>query len=73
MTFNTVIGFLGMLVWGALCGFPAMAIYTVAMRERGSWRSWLLLIVVLLVWFPAVTLLCLWAVFKIIGVDLLGS
>jgi hypothetical protein len=64
---QTLLGVAGMLVWAVLCGFPALAIYSLAARSRSSALSWLVLIVLLLVWLPLVTVLCLWAVSSLIG------
>ncbi|HZZ50505.1 MAG TPA: hypothetical protein VFE65_26740 [Pseudonocardia sp.] len=71
--YHSVIGFLGMIVWGALCGFPALALYSVVMQDRAGWRPWLLILGLVVLWFPAVTLLCLWAVLTLTGMGLPGS
>jgi hypothetical protein len=64
---QTLLGVVGMLVWGALCGVPAVALYSLASRPRAGALSWLLLIVLMLVWLPLVTVLCVWAVTRLIG------
>jgi hypothetical protein len=67
---QTLLGVAGMLVWAVLCGVPAMAIYSLAARTRSSALSWVVLIVLLLIWLPLVTVLCLWAVYSLIGLQL---
>jgi hypothetical protein len=69
---QTLLGVAGMLVWAVLCGIPAMAIYSLAAKARSSAMSWVILIVLLLVWLPLVTVLCLWAVSALIGWNLTG-
>ncbi|HEV7787405.1 MAG TPA: hypothetical protein VGP05_00210 [Pseudonocardia sp.] len=64
---QTLLGVAGMLVWAVLCGVPALAIYSLAARTRSGVLSWVVLIVLLLVWLPLVTVLCLWAVASLIG------
>jgi hypothetical protein len=64
---QTLLGVAGMLVWAVLCGVPALAIYSLAARTRSSALSWVVLTVLLLVWLPLVTVLCLWAVASLIG------
>lgn len=64
---QTLLGVAGMLVWGALCGVPAVALYSLASRPRVSALSWLMLILLMVVWLPLVTLLCVWAVTRLIG------
>jgi hypothetical protein len=64
---QTLLGVAGMLVWAVLCGVPALAIYSLAARSRSGALSWVVLIVLLLVWLPLVTVLCLWAVASLIG------
>lgn len=68
MDYDMVIGFAAMVVWGAMCGVPALAIYNVAMRAKSNWRTWTLLACGLLLWIPLVTLVCLWAVSHLISV-----
>ncbi|MDT7644874.1 MAG: hypothetical protein QOC75_1874 [Pseudonocardiales bacterium] len=63
---QTLLGVAGMLVWAVLCGVPALAIYSLAARTRSGVLSWVVLIVLLLVWLPLVTVLCLWAVASLI-------
>ena len=64
---QTLLGVAGMLVWGALCGVPAVALYSLASRPRSGVLSWMLMILGLLVWLPLVTALCVWAVTRLIG------
>ena len=64
---QTLLGVAGMLVWAVLCGVPALAIYSLASRTRSGVLSWVVLTVLLLVWLPLVTVLCLWAVASLIG------
>jgi hypothetical protein len=64
---QTLLGVAGMLVWAVLCGVPALAIYSLAARTRSGVLSWVVLTVLLLVWLPLVTVLCLWAVASLIG------
>jgi hypothetical protein len=68
---QTLLGVAGMLVWAVLCGVPALAIYSLAARTRSSALSWVVLTVLLLVWLPLVTVLCLWAVASLIGWQLI--
>lgn len=67
---QTLLGLTGMLVWGVLCGVPALAIYSLAARDRGGLAPWLLLVATLLIWFPLVTVLCVWAYATLIGIRL---
>jgi hypothetical protein len=69
---QTLLGVAGMLVWAVLCGVPALAIYSLAARARSGVLTWVVFIVLLLVWLPLVTVLCLWAVTRLIGWDLSG-
>lgn len=69
MTADAVVGFVGMMVWGALCGVPALAIYNLAARARTGWLTWVLLAAILLAWLPLVTAICMWAVFHLIGIN----
>jgi hypothetical protein len=62
-----LLGVAGMLVWAVLCAIPALAIYSMAARPHSSGLSWVALLVVLLIWLPLVTMLCLWAVSTLIG------
>ncbi|HTF50791.1 MAG TPA: hypothetical protein VK735_25400 [Pseudonocardia sp.] len=64
---QTLLGVAGMLVWAVLCGVPALAIYSLAAKRETGAMSWVVLIVLLLVWLPLVTVLCLWAVSTLIG------
>lgn len=63
-----VLGLTGVAVWGALCGLPALAIYSLAERARSGYAPWVLLAVLLLIWFPLVTALCVWAISTVIGI-----
>ena len=66
-TVDILIGSVVLLIWGALCGVPAMTVYNLAMRARTGWRTWLILGAVLVLWMPLVTGLCLWGVSLLIG------
>ncbi|GAA5150615.1 hypothetical protein GCM10023321_16290 [Pseudonocardia eucalypti] len=69
---QTLVGVIGMIVWGAMCGFPALALYSLAMRPHGGGKStWVALVLILLVWFPLVTWVCIWAMSNLIGFTLL--
>ena len=68
---DTAIGLAGIAVWGIMCGLPALVIYSLAARSNSGMVAWIVLIVVFLVWFPLVTLLCVWAFGTLIGMKLL--
>ncbi|HEY4004615.1 MAG TPA: hypothetical protein VGM60_05445 [Pseudonocardia sp.] len=67
---QTLLGLAGILAWGLLCGAPALAIYSLAARPRAGAASWVLLAVLVVVWFPLVTALCVWAVSTVVGLKL---
>ena len=46
---------------------PAVALYSLASRPRAGALSWLVLILLMVVWLPLVTVLCAWAVTTLIG------
>lgn len=68
---ETAIGLAGIAVWGILCGLPALVLYSLAARSDSGVTAWIVLIVVFLVWFPLVTVLCVWAFSTLIGIKLL--
>jgi hypothetical protein len=68
-TLDLIVGFVAMMIWGALCGVPALAIYNLAQRTRTGWRTWVLFIGGMLVWLPLVTVICVWGVLHLIGLD----
>ena len=67
---QTMLGIAGMLVWGALCGVPAVALYSFASRPRTGVLGWVLLLLMMLIWLPLVTVLCVWAITSLIGFPL---
>ncbi|HEY2207251.1 MAG TPA: hypothetical protein VGH99_22560 [Pseudonocardia sp.] len=67
---QTLIGVAGMMLWAALCGMPALVLYNLANRTRSGAGAWIAMVLMLLVWFPLVTALCLWAVSTMIGLRL---
>jgi hypothetical protein len=67
---QTMLGFAGLAVWGILCGLPALVLYSLAAKSNSGMITWVVLAVVLLVWFPLVTALCIWAVATLIGINL---
>ncbi|MBO0849987.1 MAG: hypothetical protein J2P20_11030 [Pseudonocardia sp.] len=68
---DTAIGLAGIAVWGMMCGLPALVLYSVAARSDTGVVRWIVLIVAFLVWFPLVTVLCVWAYGTLIGIKLL--
>lgn len=67
---QTLLGFAGLALWGILCGLPALVLYSLAAKSNSGMITWIVLLVVFLVWFPLVTVLCIWAVATLIGINL---